>query len=123
MNERNLPVFLGLANLVGLVLIALVLLIQLPQIQEDVRAASNTSTDAVLEAVRDLDRRVTALDAKIGDMTARFDRLDASVAQIPNAPQEEDTRIGTILSELEALQNLVGGLSLDLGIVCDLVGC
>jgi hypothetical protein len=56
-------------------------------------------------------------------MTARFDRLDASVAQILNAPQEEDTRIGTILSELEALQNLVGGLSLDLGIVCDLVGC
>jgi peptidoglycan hydrolase CwlO-like protein len=123
MNERNLPVFLGLANLVGLVLIALVLLIQLPQIQEDVSAASNTSSEAVLEAVRDLDRRVSALDAKIGDMTARFDRLDASVAQIPNAPQEEDTRIGTILSELQALQNLVGGLSLDLGIVCDVIGC
>lgn len=122
MNERNLPSFLGLANLAGLVLIAALLAIQLPQIQEAVSAVSASSSESVIEEVRDLDRRVAALDARIADMTARFDRLDASVAQIPTQAQE-DTRIGTILSELQALQELVGGLSLDLGIVCDVIGC
>jgi hypothetical protein len=55
-------------------------------------------------------------------MAVRFDRLDASVSQIPTQAQD-DTRIGTILSELQALQDLVGGLSLDLGIVCNVIGC
>lgn len=122
MNDRNLPAFLGLANLAGLVLVAVLLAIQLPQINERVAEASLASSETVLNEVRDLDRRVAALDAKIDDMTARFDRLDASLAQLPSAPQE-DTRIGTILSELQALQELVGGLTLDLGIVCDVIGC
>lgn len=122
MNDRNLPAFLGLANLAGLVLIAVLLAIQLPQINESVAEAAQASNASVLDEVRALDRRVAGLDSKLDDMTARFDRLDASIAQVPSAPQE-DTRIGTILSELQALQELVGGLSLDLGIVCDLVGC
>ena len=122
MNDRNLPAFLGLANLAGLVLVAVLLATQLPQINERVAEASLASSETVLNEVRDLDRRVAALDAKIDDMTARFDRLDASLAQLPSAPQE-DTRIGTILSELQALQELVGGLTLDLGIVCDVIGC
>lgn len=122
MNDRNLPAFLGLANLAGLVLVAVLLAIQLPQIREGVADASLASSETVLNEVRDLDRRVAALDAKIDDMTARFDRLDASLAQLPTETGE-DSRIGTILSELQALQELVGGLSLDLGIVCDLVGC
>lgn len=122
MNDRNLPAFLGLANLAGLVLLAVLLAIQLPQIREGVADASLASSESVLNEVRDLDRRVAALDEKIDDMTARFDRLDASLAQLPTETRE-DSRIGTILSELQALQELVGGLSLDLGIVCDLVGC
>lgn len=122
MNDRNLPAFLGLANLAGLVLIAVLLAIQLPQINESVAEAAQASNASVLDEVRALDRRVAGLDSKLDDMTARFDRLDASIAQVPSAPQE-DTRIGTILSELQALQDLVGGLSLDLGIVCDVIGC
>lgn len=122
MNDRNLPAFLGLANLAGLVLVALLLATQLPRIQEDARAVAATSSESVLEEVRDLDRRIAALDDKLDDMATRFDRLDASVSQIPTQAQD-DTRIGTILSELQALQDLVGGLSLDLGIVCDVIGC
>lgn len=123
MNHRNLPAFLGLANLAGLVLVAVLLAVQLPQIQKDISTvAASSSDDSVLVEVRDLDRRVAALDGKIDEMAARFDRLDASLAQIP-AGSGEDTRIGTILSELQALQELVGGLTLDLGIVCDVLGC
>jgi hypothetical protein len=122
MNDRNLPAFLGLANLAGLVLVALLLATQLPRIQEDARAVAATSSESVLVEVRDLDRRIAALDDKLDDMAVRFDRLDASVSQIPTQAQD-DTRIGTILSELQALQDLVGGLSLDLGIVCDVIGC
>lgn len=122
MNDRTLPLFLNGATLALLVVIGAFLAVQIGGIRADVDRASATSVESVLEEVRDLDRRVAAIDAQLEDMTARFDRLDASVAAIPRGGQE-DSRIGTILSELRALQELVGGVSLDLGIVCDVVGC
>ena len=122
MNDRTLPLFLNGATLALLVVIGAFLAVQIGGIRADVDRASATSVESVLEEVRDLDRRVAAIDAQLDDMTARFDRLDASVAGIPRGGQE-DSRIGTILSELRALQELVGGVSLDLGIVCDVVGC
>lgn len=76
----------------------------------------------VLNELDDLNVRLSAINAKVDEMSARFDRLDASIADLPTET-ENRSQIGSILSEVQALQQLLSGLSLDLGIVCDVLGC
>ena len=124
---RNPAIALGGATLACLLLIGLVTFSQLSQLRQDVSQLASsletaTTPDTVLDELRALDARIDQINGQLDDMTARFDRLDASIAGLPTAPAD-DTRIGTILSELQALRTALGGLSLDLGIVCDVLGC
>jgi uncharacterized protein YlxW (UPF0749 family) len=124
---RNPAIALGVATLTTLVVVAVLFLVLLFQLRQDVQVVSAAVADepaavSVVEEIRDLQTTVERLTARVDDMAVRFDRLDASIARIPTE-QQNDTRIGTILSEVQELQGLLGGLSLDLGIVCDVVGC
>lgn len=124
---RNPAITLGVATLATLVVVAVLFFALLFQLRQDVQVVSAAIADepaaaSVVDELRDLQTTVDRLSARVDDMAARFDRLDASIAQIPTE-QQNDTRIGTILSELQELQGLLGGLSLDLGIVCDVLGC
>ena len=124
---RNPAITLGVATLATLVVVAVLFLALLFQVRQDVQTVSAAIADepaaeSVVDEIRDLQTTVDRLTARVDDMAARFDRLDASIAQIPTE-QQNDTRIGTILSEIQELQGLLGGLSLDLGIVCDVLGC
>jgi hypothetical protein len=62
------------------------------------------------------------LNDRLDEMAARFDCLDASIAGLPTETVNQ-SQIDSLLSEVESLQRLLDGLSLDLGIVCDVVGC
>ena len=124
---RNPALTLGVATLATLVVVAVLFLVLLFQLRQDVQGVSAAIADepaaaSVVDELRDLQTTVGRLSARVDDMAARFDRLDASIAQIPTE-QQNDTRIGTILSEIPELQGLLGGLSFDLGIVCDVLGC
>ena len=124
---RNPAITLGVATLATLVVVAVLFFVLLFQLRQDVQVVSAAIADqpaaeSVVDEMRDLQTTVERLTARVDDMAARFDRLDASIAQIPTE-QQNDTRIGTILSEVQELQGLLGGLSLDLGIVCDFIGC
>jgi prefoldin subunit 5 len=124
---RNPAIALGAATLFAVLLVALVLFAQISGLQGDMddlsaSVAGGTSTEATLEEVRDLDARLSAMSAKVDEMSARFDRLDASIAELPTET-ENRSQIGSILSEVQALQQLLSGLSLDLGVVCDVIGC
>ena len=124
---RNPALTLGVATLATLVVVAVLFLVLLFQLRQDVQGVSAAIADepaaaSVVDELRDLQTTVDRLSARVDDMAARFDRLDASIAQIPTE-QQNDTRIGTILSEIQELQGLLGGLSFDLGIVCDVLGC
>jgi uncharacterized protein YlxW (UPF0749 family) len=124
---RNPAITLGVATLTTLVVVAVLFFALLFQLRQDVQVVSAAIADepaaeSVVDEIRDLQTTVDRLTARVDDMAARFDRLDASIAEIPTE-QQNDTRIGTILSEVQELQGLLGGLSLDLGIVCDVLGC
>ena len=124
---RNPAVTLGVATLATLVVVAVLFFALLFQLRQDVQGVSAAIAEepaaaSVVDELRELQTTVDRLSARVDDMAARFDRLDASIAQIPTE-QQNDTRIGTILSEIQELQGLLGGLSLDLGIVCDVLGC
>ena len=124
---RNPAIALGAATLAAVIFVGLVLLSQVSQVQGDVDslAASSHGDPAVTEVLDDLralDTRIDALNGRLDEMAARFDRLDASIAQLPTET-ESRTQIGAILDEVQALQGLLDGLSLDLGIVCDVLGC
>jgi seryl-tRNA synthetase len=124
---RNPAIALGAATLFAVLLVALVLFAQISGVQSDVddlaaSVGSGTPNEQVLDEVRDLDARLNAMSAKVDEMAARFDRLDASIADLPTET-ENRSQIGSILSEVQALQQLLSGLSLDLGIVCDVIGC
>ena len=124
---RNPAIALGIATLATLVVVAVLFFALLFQLRQDVGVVSAAIADepaaeSLVEEIRDLQTTVDRMNARVDDMAARFDRLDASIAQIPTE-QQNDTRIGTILSEVQELQGLLGGLSLDLGIVCDVLGC
>ena len=124
---RNPAITLGVATLATLVVVAVLFFALLFQLRQDVQGVSAAIAEepaaaSVVDELRELQTTVDRLSARVDDMAARFDRLDASIAQIPTE-QQNDTRIGTILSEIQELQGLLGGLSLDLGIVCDVLGC
>lgn len=124
---RNPAITLGVATLATLVVVAVLFFALLFQLRQDMQVVSAAIADqpaaeSLVDEIRDLQTTVDRLTARVDDMAARFDRLDASIAQIPTE-QQNDTRIGTILSEIQELQGLLGGLSLDLGIVCDVLGC
>ena len=124
---RNPAVTLGVATLATLVVVAVLFFALLFQLRQDVQGVSAAIAEepaaaSVVDELRELQTTVDRLSARVDDMAARFDRLDASIAQIPTE-QQNDTRIGTILSEIQELQGLLGGLSFDLGIVCDVLGC
>lgn len=124
---RNPAIALGSVTLVAIVVVALVLFAQISGLRSEVDdlAASvdgGSSTEAVLDDVRAVDARLESLEIRLEAMSARFDRLDASIAELPTET-ENCSQIGSILSEVQALQQLLSGLSLDLGIVCDVIGC
>ena len=124
---RNPAIALGSATLVAVVVVALVLFAQMSGLRSEVGdlAASvdgGSSTEAVLDDIRAVDARLDDLETRLEGMSARFDRLDASIAELPTET-ENRSQIGSILSEVQALQQLLSGLSLDLGIVCDIIGC
>ena len=124
---RNPAITLGVATLATLVVVAVLFFALLFQLRQDIQGVSAAIAEepaaaSVVDELRELQTTVDRLSARVDDMAARFDRLDASIAQIPTE-QQNDTRIGTILSEIQELQGLLGGLSLDLGIVCDVLGC
>ena len=124
---RNSAIALGAATLVAVLVVALVLFAQISGLRDEVTglAASidgGSSNELVLDDIRGLDTRLDALETKLEAMSARFDRLDVSIAELPTET-ENRSQIGSILSEVQALQQLLSGLSLDLGIVCDVIGC
>ena len=124
---RHSAIALGAATLVAVLVVALVLFAQISGIRDEVTglAASidgGSSNELVLDDIRGLDTRLDELETKLEAMSARFDRLDASIAELPTET-ENRSQIGSILSEVQALQQLLSGLSLDLGIVCDVIGC
>ena len=124
---RNLALALGAATLVAVLVVALVLFTQISGLRGDLvdlaaTVEGGSSTEAVLDDMRALNTRLDSLETRLDDMSARFDRLDASIAELPTET-ENRSQIGAILSEVQALQELLGGLSLDLGIVCDVIGC
>jgi hypothetical protein len=124
---RNPAIALGAATLAAVIFLGLVLVSQLSQVQGDVNAlaASSQGDTAVIEVLDDLralDGRIDALSDRLDEMALRFDRLDASIAELPT-DAANDTQIETLLAEIQALQRLLGGVSLDLGIVCDVIGC
>ena len=124
---RNSAVALGAATLVAILVVAVVLFAQISGLRGDLvdLAASvegGSSTEAVLDDMRALNTRLDAVEARLDEMSERFDRLDASIAELPTET-ENRSQIGSILSEVQALQELLSGLSLDPGIVCDVIGC
>jgi hypothetical protein len=124
---RNPSVALGAATLTIVIVVGLVLFSQLSQVQGDVDAlvastGDQASISDVLEDIRALDERIGLLNDRLDEMGARFDRLDAGIAELPT-DTANDTQIETLLAEIQALQRLLDGLSLDLGIVCDVIGC
>ena len=124
---RNPAIALGAATLAAVIFLGLVLVSQLSQVQGDVDAlaASSQGDTAVIEVLDDLralDARIDSLNNRLDEMASRFDRLDASIAELPT-DAANDTQIETLLAEIQALQRLLGGVSLDLGIVCDVIGC
>ncbi len=124
---RHPVIALGVATLATLLIVAVLFFALLLQLRQDVSAVSasfptQVSADAVLDEVRELEAKLDRLGTRVDDMAARFDRLDASIAEIPTETPNT-SQIGTILSEVQALRNALDGLSLDLGIVCDIVGC
>ena len=123
---RNPAIALGAATLAAVIFIGLVVFSQLSQVQGEVDAltasAGETSVSDVLDDLRALDRRIDSLNDRLDEMAARFDRLDASIAELPTETVNQ-SQIDSLLSEVQSLQRLLDGLSLDLGIVCDVVGC
>lgn len=124
---RQPAIALGVATLATLLIVAVLFFALLLQLRQDVNAVSasiptEVAADAVLDEVRALEIKLDRLGTRVDDMAARFDRLDASIAEIPTETPNT-SQIGTILSEVQALRDALDGLSLDLGIVCDIVGC
>jgi peptidoglycan hydrolase CwlO-like protein len=124
---RNPVIALGAATLFTVLVVALVLFAQISSLRAEVETLSSsvaggTSNDAVLEEVRDLDARLDTLRTQFDEITIRFDRLDESIADLPTEV-ENRSQIETIVGEVRALQELLSGLSLDLGVVCDVIGC
>lgn len=124
---RNPAIALGAATLAAVIFLGLVMVSQLSQVQGDVDAlAASSQGDTLAIEVRDdlraLDARIDTLTNRLDEMATRFDRLDASIAELPT-DAANDTQIETLLAEIQALQRLLDGVSLDLGIVCDVIGC
>ena len=124
---RNPAIALGAATLAAVIFVGLVLVSQLSQVQGDLDAlAASSQGDTLAIEVRDdlraLDVRINTLTNRLDEMATRFDRLDASIAELPT-DSANDTQIETLLAEIQALQRLLDGVSLDLGIVCDVIGC
>jgi outer membrane murein-binding lipoprotein Lpp len=124
---RNPVIALGTATLATLVIVAVLFFALLLQLRGDVDRLADAFPDRasvgdLQDEVRDLHATLDRLASRLDGMAERFDRLDASIARIPTETQD-DTQIGTILSEVQALRNALDGLSLDLGIVCDVLGC
>jgi peptidoglycan hydrolase CwlO-like protein len=124
---RNPAIALGAATLATVIFLGLVVFSQLSQVQGDVDALTassqgETSVSDVLDDLRALDARIDSLNDRLDEMAVRFDRLDASIAELPTETVNQ-TQIDSLLSEVQSLQRLLDGLSLDLGIVCDVVGC
>ena len=124
---RNPAIALGAATLAAVIFLGLVLVSQLSQVQGDMDAlAASSQGDTLAIEVRDdlraLDARIDTLNNRLDEMAARFDRLDASIAELPT-DAANDSQIETLLGEIQALQRLLDGVSLDLGIVCDVIGC
>ena len=124
---RNPAIALGAATLAAVIFLGLVLVSQLSQVQGDMDAlAASSQGDTLAIEVRDdlraLDARIDTLNNRLDEMAARFDRLDASIAELPT-DAANDSQIETLLGEMQALQRLLDGVSLDLGIVCDVIGC
>jgi peptidoglycan hydrolase CwlO-like protein len=124
---RNPAIALGAATLATVIFLGLVVFSQLSQVQGDVDALTassqgETSVGDVLDDLRDLGSQIDRLNERLDEMAARFDRLDASISEIPTETVNQ-SQIDSLLSEVQSLQRLLDGLSLDLGIVCDVVGC
>ncbi len=124
---RNPVIALGTATLATLLIVAVLFFALLLQLRGDVDRLADAFPDRasvqnLQEEIRDLDATLDRLASRLDGMAERFDRLDASIARIPTEPQD-GSQIGNILSEVQALRDALDGLSLDLGIVCDVVGC
>jgi prefoldin subunit 5 len=124
---RNPAIALGAATLAAVIFLGLVMVSQLSQVQGDVDAlAASSQGDTLAIEMRDdlraLDARIDTLNDRLDEMASRFDQLDASIAELPT-DTANDTQIETLLAEMQALQRLLDGVSLDLGIVCDVIGC
>ena len=124
---RNPVIALGTATLATLFIVAVLFFALLLQLRGDVDRLAEAFPDRasvqnLQEEIRDLDATLDRLASRLDGMAERFDRLDASIARIPTeAP--DDSQIGNVLSEVQALRDLLDGLSLDVGIVCDVIGC
>jgi peptidoglycan hydrolase CwlO-like protein len=124
---RNPAIALGAATLAAVIFIGLVVFSQLSQVQGDVDALASTAgqqapANEVLDDLRALDARIDSLNDRLDEMAVRFDRLDTSIAELPTESVNQ-TQIDSLVSEVQSLQRLLDGLSLDLGIVCDVVSC
>jgi predicted nuclease with TOPRIM domain len=124
---RNPAVALGAATLFSILVVALVLYAQISSLRADVDELSAsfdgaTANEAVLDEVHDLDGRLDSMRAQLDEISIRFDRLDENIADLPTEV-ENRSQIETIMGEVRALQDLLSGLSLDVGIVCDVIGC
>ena len=124
---RNPVIALGTATLATLLIVAVLFFALLLQLRGDVDRLADAFPDrasiqSLQEEIRDLDATLDRLASRLDGMAERFDRLDAIIARIPTEAQDE-SQIGNILSEVQALRDVLDGLSLDLGIVCDVVGC
>ena len=124
---RNPVIALGTATLATLLIVAVLFFALLLQLRGDVDRLADAFPDRasvqnLQEEIRDLDATLDRLASRLDGMAERFDRLDASIARIPTEPRTT-SQIGNMLSEVQALRDLLDGLSLDLGIVCDVIGC
>jgi seryl-tRNA synthetase len=124
---RNPVIALGTATLATLLIVAVLFFALLLQLRGDVDRLADAFPDRasvqnLQEEIRDLDATLDRLASRLDGMAERFDRLDASIARIPTEARDE-TQIGNVLSEVQALRDVLDSLSLDLGIVCDVIGC
>jgi seryl-tRNA synthetase len=124
---RNPVIALGTATLATLLIVAVLFFALLLQLRGDVDRLADafpdrSSVQNLQEEIRDLDATLDRLASRLDGMAERFDRLDASIARIPTEARD-DTQIGNVLSEVQALRDVLDSLSLDLGIVCDVIGC
>jgi len=124
---RNPVIALGTATLATLLIVAVLFFALLLQLRGDVDRLADAFPDRasvqnLQEEIRDLDATLDRLASRLDGMAERFDRLDASIARIPTEARD-DTQIGNVLSEVQALRDVLDSLSLDLGIVCDVIGC